>query len=257
MKNMTRILPAALIICLTVLVLSGCTKDNKPAGDNQIIVVEATGDIAGRLEEFRQLLGSQLNTAPGSALGRREINWDGIPDEMLDKPLPADFFNPTGPQAITANQRGIVYTVEQNFRVSKTNFADINANAAAQFNSFSGNKLFANVSNNKWDVEFQVAGQPLAAFVRGFGIVFSDVDQPNSTSLEYFSGQVSLGKFFVPAKTGSNFSFLGVYFNNDRVTRVRVSHTGTLDNGEKDSSDNGPFDLVALDNFLYNEPLQH
>ena len=87
--------------------------------------------------------------------------------------------------------------------------------------------------------------------------MFSDVDLPKSTSLEFFNGERSLGKFFAPAKDGSNFSFLGVYFKNEKITRVRVEHQGQLDLGQADISNNGPADLVAMDNFLYNEPVKN
>jgi hypothetical protein len=258
MKNIpVRLLPAIVASFIWV-AFGSCSKDESEATDNNnIIVVTATGDINVRLDEFRQLLGSQLNTTPGAIGGRREINWDGVPDDLLNKKLPGDFFNPVGEQAPVANQRGLVYSAAGNFQVSKTSFAEVNAAAAKELTSFSGNKIFANTSSKLWDVEFQVAGQALEASVKGFGIVFSDVDLPQSTSLEFFNDQRSLGKFFAPAKNGSNFSFLGVFFKNEKVTRIRVSHDGPLELGQPDVSDNGTADLVAMDNFLYNEPVKN
>jgi hypothetical protein len=246
-----------MVVSLAFVVFTGCSKDKEKTKDNNVVIVTATGDINARLEEFRQLLGTQLNTAPGAVGGRREINWDGVPEELLNHKLPEDFFNPTGAQAIIANQRGLRYSAGGNFQVSKTSFAEVNADAAPQLTSFSGNKIFANISSKLWDVEFQVAGQALAASVKGFGIVFSDVDLPASTSLEFFNGGRSLGKFFAPSKDGSNFSFLGVYFKNEKITHIRVVHDGPLDQGQKDISNNGPADLVAMDNFLYNEPVKN
>jgi hypothetical protein len=107
-------------------------------------------------------------------------------------------------------------------------------------------------------VDFEIPGQAIPASVKGFGAVFSDVDAENTTSLEFFNGTRSLGKFFVPARAaGSSFSFLGVRFNNDeRITKVRVSHQGKLSDGQKDISAGGPADLVALDDFLFSEPIQ-
>ena len=236
----------------TVLNIS-CSKDDNPIIEPPTIIA-ATGDINASLDQFRHLLGDQLNTTPGQVTGRREANWDGVPEQLLGKKLPADFLNPVGAQAAVSNQRGLIYSVGGNFQVSKNNFAEINPTATNQFSSFSGDKSFANTSGSLWDVEFQVAGKSEAAFVRGFGIVFSDVDLPNSTSMEFFSDQRSLGKFFAPAKQGSNFSFLGVYFKNEKVTRITVVHDGHLDQGQKDISDNGPSDLVTMDNFLWNEP---
>ena len=248
----------AIVASFILIAFGSCSKDNDEAADNNnVVVVTATGDINASLDEFRQLLGSQLNTSPGAIGGRREINWDGVPDDLLNKKLPGDFFNPIGDQAPAANQRGLVYSAAGNFQVSKTSFAEVNAAAATELTSFSGNKIFANTSSKLWDVEFQVAGQAVEASVKGFGIVFSDVDLPQSTSLEFFNDQRSLGKFFAPAKNGSNFSFLGVYFKNENVTRIQVSHDGPLDLGQDDVSNNGQADLVAMDNFLYNEPVKN
>lgn len=239
---------------LSILLLIACSKHDETSKEEDVVVMTATGDINPRLNEFRQLLGDQLNTTPGVVGGRREINWDGVPDELLNQSLPVDFFNPTHAQASVSNQRGLVYTTAGNFQVSKTNFLEVNPNASSQFSNFSGSKSFANISSSLWDVEFRIAGKSIPAGVKGFGIVFSDVDLANSTSLEFFNKEKSLGKFFVPAKAGSNFSFLGVYFKNEQVSRVRISHDGHLDSQQNDISDNGQSDLVTMDNFLYNEP---
>ena len=255
MKNVGSKLPLCFLAINILIAISSCTKDENSIKDSPV-VIGATGDINARLDEFRQLLGDQLNTTPGLTTGRREVHWDGIPEQLLNKKLPVDFFNPVGDQATVANQRGLIYSTAGNFQVSKTNFAEVNASATNQFSNFTGDKSFANISSSLWDVEFQVAGKTEAAFVRGFGIVFSDVDLPNSTSMEFFNEDRSLGKFFVPAKKGSNFSFLGVYFKNEKVTRVSVAHDSHLDKGQKDISDNGPADLVIMDNFLWNEPVK-
>ena len=231
-----------------------CKKDKEQA----YIIFSASGNIQARLDEFRQQLGAQLNTTPGVTGGRREINWDGVPEQLLAKPLPSNFFNPTEAGSPASRQRGLVYaTATGTFEVSKTNFSEVNAAAAAQFNPFSGEQTFTNISSNLWDVGFEVAGQPVAATVKGFGIVFSDVDIPDNSFMEFFSGNESLGKFYVPVRSAnSSFSFLGVYFKNANVTRVRVGHgTGVLNTGEKDVSDGGSKDLVILDDFLYDEPI--
>lgn len=246
-----------LITSLSFIFLAGCSKNKETGIDsNDVVVIAATGDINPGLNEFRQLLGNQLNTTPGVARGRREINWDGVPDQLLNQKLPGDFFNPTGAAATVANQRGLLYSSAGNFQVSKTNFAEVNPVASGQFTSFSGDKSFANISSNLWEVGFEVPGQALAATVKGFGIVFSDVDLPKTVSLEFFNEDKNLGKFFVPAKNGSNFSFLGVYFKNEQVTHIRVTHDGQLDKGQNDITNNGPVDQVIMDNFLYSEPVK-
>jgi len=257
MKITVREILCSLMTILALAMTTGCLKESTEIPGNNTVAVTSTGDINATLVEFRNLLGDQLNTTPNAIGGRREINWDGVPEELLNQQLPVNFFNPTGPQANVGNQRGLVYSGQGNFQVSKTNFAEVNGGVATEFSSFSGNKIFANVSSKLWDVEFQVPGQTLRASVKGFGIVFTDVDKPNSTSLEFFNEGKSVGKFFAPAKQGSNFSFVGAYFKTEKITRVRVSHEGKLDNGENDISNNGPVDQVAMDNFLYNEPVKN
>ena len=71
--------PAALVAALLI---AGCSNDEaptKPAPGPQATVVTATGDIAGKLAEFRTLLGDPSNggTAGQQPAGRREVNWDG------------------------------------------------------------------------------------------------------------------------------------------------------------------------------------
>jgi hypothetical protein len=254
MKNMFWVAATAIIS------FSSCKKEGSGVNNqsDETVVIKGSGDIHDKIDAFRHLLGDQLNTTPGATGGRREVNWDGVPDSMVGKPLPFDFFNPTGAGAPAARQRGLAYASTGEFRVSNANFVEVNNQAATQFSAFSGNKTFANISSNLWEVGFQVAGETTAASAKGFGAVFSDVDLANSTSLEFFNGQKSLGKFFVPthdATTG--FSFLGVYFkNNEVITLVRVSHDGMLNEGQKDISDGGAHDLVVFDDFLYSEPVQ-
>jgi hypothetical protein len=245
-----------LVPLAVVMIFSSCEKDNQK--DDNAVVIKAAGDIHDDIDAFRHLLGDQLNTAPGATGGRREINWDGVPDSMLGKTLPSDFFNSKDPAASNNLKKGLAYGDNGEFRVSNANFTEVNSQAAGQFAAFSGNKTFANVNSNLWEVGFEVAGQLKTASVQGFGVVVADVDLATSTSLEFFNGTKSLGKFFVPAHDAtSKFSFLGVYFkNNERITRVVVSHDGILTDNQKDISDNGAHDLVILDDFLYSEPVQ-
>jgi hypothetical protein len=243
---------------LTIILLAlvvGCKKEN---GKEDVIVIKASGNITASVDAFRQLLGSTLNTTPGAIGGRREINWEGIPDELLGKPLPPGFLNSTEPGAPASSQRGFEYESIGSFQVSKSNFAEVNPQAAGEFSAFSGNKVFTNTSEVLWDGSFEIPGQNVPATVRGFGIVFADVDVANNSSIEFFDGNKSLGKFFVPVQqAGSKFSFLGVYFKDQKVSRVRVQHgNGQLTEGGKDISGGGGKDLVILDDFMYDEPVQ-
>lgn len=234
--------------------LSSCKKES----ESDIVVVSASGNINAKIDEFRQLLGATLNTAPGAVGGRREINWEGVPDSLLGKTLPNDFFNPEGNDpALAVRQRGIQYEPSGTFMVSNSNFEEINSQASGQFAAFSGSKSFANTTSNLWNITPEVPGLNVAATVKGFGIVFSDVDVANSTFIEFFNEQKSLGKFFVPVRSGStSHSFLGVYFKKEKVTKIRVGHDGVLGDGQKDITQQaGARDLITLDDFLYDEPV--
>jgi hypothetical protein len=215
--------------------------------------VAGSGDVTGVVGQFRALLGDPLNGAtPGAQpAGRREINWDGVPAGFTDNDtFPGDFFN-------TRSPRGAVFTtLGPAFRVSGKNLADVDPSYAGQFNFFSPQKTFAVTGSTVMTVEFQVPGSTTPAVVRGFGVVFADVDRQGSAALEFFGPGGSLGRFEAPVRSGdSPLSFLGVVFQDAVVTSVRiVSGRAPLGAGVKDISDGGSQDLVVMDDFLYSEP---
>jgi hypothetical protein len=250
MKNIMKlIIPAA-----TGILFFACNKDDVSPSDN-ISVIQSSGDISNDVDAFKAMLGP-VNTIPDVVGGHREINWDGVPDSLLDVPLPADFFNQTSANALAANQRGLVYE-SGTFVVSNNGFQSVNSEAATEFSAFSGNNTFANTTTPRWDVKFQKSGTTENASVDAFGAVFTDVDKDNSTSMEFFDGDESLGKFFVPPHDAkSTFSFLGLRFTNGkRITKVTVTHDGFLAEDLPDISEGGTKDLVVLDDFIYSEPV--
>lgn len=102
-------------------------------------------------------------------------------------------------------------------------------------------------------MNFFVPGTTTAAFTRGFGAIFSDVDLANRTSLQLLdAAHASLGIFFAP--TGGAFSFLGVSFGSSAVSRVRISNGNTVLGVGVTDQDGGTRDVVAMDDFIYAEP---
>ncbi len=250
MKNTVTI---TLLLSGSIFFLS-CDKNNT-SPEERATIIQATGDINDEVTAFKGLLGP-LDTTPGVTGGHREINWDGVPADMLNKPLPEDFFNPTASNAVAANQRGLTYS-PGTFVVSNNSFSFVNNESASEFSSFSGNNTFANTKTSQWDVKFQQAGTTQSASVDAFGAVFVDVDEEKSTSMEFFDNNKSLGKFFVsPHDARSNFSFLGIRFTHgERITKVIVKHDGFLEEGIPDVSEGGTRDLIVLDDFIYSEPV--
>jgi hypothetical protein len=252
MKYMRALGIKSMVVLFSAALVAGCnSSEDEPLLPHQ--VVTGSGDVSGSVAQFRALLGDPLNGAtPGSQpAGRREINWDGVPATLTDNDaFPGDFFN-------TRSPRGSVYTtLGPGFRVSAKNLADVDPSYAGQFDFFSPQKTFAVTGSTVMETEFQVPGATTPAVVRGFGVVFVDVDRQGSATLEFFGTSGSLGRFEAPVRSGdSPLSFVGVVFQDQVVTRVRiVSGRAPLGAGVKDLSDGGPQDLVVMDDFLYSEP---
>ncbi|HKH62052.1 MAG TPA: hypothetical protein VKA49_14525, partial [Flavitalea sp.] len=206
--------------------LSGTKQSARPESEPEAIIFKASGDISSALEEFRGLLGT-LNSKPGAEGGRREVNWDGGPALLTNNDqFPGDFFAAVDPLLPDARKRGLINTTPgTGFSISDNDFFFLNPKYDDQFNDFSPFKTFAAVGSTITDNFFKVPGTNTDATVQGFGVVFSDVDNASSTSLEFFDGERLLGSFKVPNNGNNNpggFSFLGVYFPYEKVTRVRI-----------------------------------
>lgn len=247
-----------LMAIAAVVALAACSDDKitsppAPVGP-QATVLTVSGNIAAKVDEFRNSLGAANGgTAGEQATGRREISWDGAGANPFNNKndFPADFFN-------TNVKSGAVFTTGgTGFRNDSTDFAEVNPTYAAQFNFFSATKIFSPVGSNQLDQLLQVAGQPTPAVTRAFGIVFSDVDVADKTVIEAFAQDgSSLGKFSAPVRSdAAGLSFLAITFDNPIIARVRITlGTGILGANVNDITDGGTADLVVLDNLIYGEP---
>lgn len=209
--------------------------------------------IQATVDNFRAALGSLNPNVPGSfGSGRREINWDGVPDGFsAPNNLPAGFFNSNSPRGVVFSTPGTGFQVSANTGVAPIEFDNLNAGYSSIFQTFSAQRLFTPLGSNIMDVNFFVPGSGTASYTSAFGAVFTDVDLANTTSLQFFDFSNSLlGTFFVPT-ANNGLSFLGIQFNaGERVGRVRIT-TGSAALGGADSSTN---DMVVMDDFIYAEP---
>jgi hypothetical protein len=248
----------SLLAAMAALLIVSCKKDDTPTQPVvNATVVTANGDISSKLADLRTLLGATLNTAPGAVGGRREINWDAVPPSFTNAGnFPLDFFGSFDPALANGRKRGFVLLGGANFRVDSTDFTDLDASFANQFDAFSPKRLFAYTTNVVTQAVFKIPGSNTDASVKGFGVIFSDVDNDRSTYIEYFNGEKSLGVYYAPVRAaGSGFSLLGVFFPDERITKVKITvGNATLASGAKDVSDGGTADLVVMDDFLYTEP---
>jgi len=245
------------------------------AASAQVIFSAAGATAAGiqpTVDAFRSALGT-LNANNGAAQtsGRREINWDAVPDNASDPFLfPGDFFGQTFTGANGARARGATFASpdglinsanvpgpnQVNARFSRF----ITSESPVAFNTFSGDQIFSPLGSTLTTVTFSVPGnssQP--ATITGFGAVFLDVNSGSSSSLSFFGTDGSLlGAFGALASGHGGFSFLGVNFTGGEAISRVVIQSGTealnfaTTHGVASESTG---DVVAFDDVFYSEPL--
>jgi hypothetical protein len=217
--------------------------------------------IQSTVDAFRVSLGVlNPNTVGSFGSGRREINWDGVPDVFsAPNDLPANFFNVNSPRGI------VIYTPGYGLQVSANSsnptstpieFANIDPSYPRIFSTFSPQRLFTGRGSNVVDVNFFVSGTTTPAFTSGFGAVFTDVDLANTTSIQFFdANNLSIGTFFAnPGGTpDESLSFLGIDFDDPIISKVRIT-SGNSGLGAG-SIDRPGWDLVVMDDFIYGEPV--
>ncbi|MBC7897900.1 MAG: hypothetical protein H7066_20940 [Cytophagaceae bacterium] len=216
--------------------------------------VVGSGDLTAKLAELRALLGEPNNggTAGQQPAGRREVNWDGVNAPNLNtNTFPNDGFRARGL---------IMQSTGSGLRVSDNDFSDVNPAYDASFEEFSPAKTFASVGSNAMDLTFRVAGDTTQlATIRGFGVIFSDVDVANTSFVESYDATGRLiARVAAPIRNDAKgHSLVGVAFVSPLVARVRIiSGQGSLGATAKDVSDGGAVDLVVLDDFFFSEPIK-
>ncbi len=220
--------------------------------------------IQSTVDQFRTDLGGSNNGVGNSfTAGRREINWDGVPDSFsAPNFLPVDFFNVNSPRGAVFSSRTtfgntsafLVSADDNNPTASPVRFGDINATYSTVFQAFSAQRLFAVRGSNSMNVNFFVPGTKTPATVSGFGVVFTDVDTTGPTYVKFYGVDDRLIGFATAPPANEGLSFVGVSFNaGERVDRVEiVSGNGIL---APSTNDNGSSnDLVVMDDFIYGEP---
>lgn len=281
MKKYTLLMFAAAVFGL-LSIMAGTIRQTAHAQDNTTsdfvppTVFQAAGpnvaSIQNSVDAFRAALGSpnNANNAGPLANGRREINWDGLGGVDTTTTAPVTPFN------VFLNSRGSQFTTP-GIGLSQAPASGgpqgglavlfSNPSYGTIFTPFSNSRLFTPVASNITDALFFVPGSGgnIPAVVSGFGVVFTDVDQPDgsgpggkhgnrgsSTLLEFFGADGALlFSSFVPASPGDGSqSFFGVTFNNAQIARVRIT-TGDVAPGP---NDDGKDDVVMMDDFIYGEP---
>jgi hypothetical protein len=229
--------------------------------------------IQSTVDAFRAVPGFETNNLnnPGPlSSGRREINWDGGSPTVLDTTAPVTPFNvflTTRGSQFTTPGIGLSQAPPSGGPQGGLAVLFNNPTYATIFSTFSPSRLFTPVGSNKTEALFFIPGTNggVPATVRGFGAVFTDVDQPDgsgpgakrgnrdaSTLIEYYDqdGRLIFSSF-VPASPGNgSLTFFGIVFDDARIARVQIT-TGDVAPGP---NDNRRHDIVMMDDFIYGEP---
>jgi len=224
-------------------------------------------DIEPTVNAFRHHLGHNNGIGGTFIGGRREINWDGVPDQFAAPNLmPANFFNSNSPRGVVFFTPGTGFQVSAN-SINPTNtpvrFGNIRANFPNIFSTFSPQRLFTALDSNITEALFFIPGTTQSATVRGFGVVFTDVNNDSSTTIDYLdvNGNLLLSRDVLPGpNVRGSLSFLGVIFDSPDVFLVRITSGNTIlkTPAAVTSNDSATADLtqdvVVMDDFVYGEP---
>jgi len=193
---------------LSMLLAVSETAQAQAGNDVPPAVFQAAGATAASIQStvdaFRARLGDPNNLnnpGPLGLKGRREINWDGGNPNVLDTTAPVNpflvFLNTRGSQFKTPGL-GLSQAPPSGGFQGGLAVLFGNPSYAKIFRAFSRSRVFTPVGSNITEASFFIPGTngTARATVRGFGVVFTDVDQPDgrgavaarkdSTLIDYF-----------------------------------------------------------------------
>jgi hypothetical protein len=199
-------------------------------------------DIQAAVDGFRDALGTLNGNLPQNfAGGRREVNWDAVPEAISDpNAFPGNTFNSPNP----GTARGIEFAP-----TGASSGLQVSALAASgnpefgtpdDFTVFSPEKLFRTVGGTTLDTFFfDPSDQVTPATTTGLGVVFTGLPSALAPTMTFFNlaGAV-LAEESVEITDVAGLAFLGLLFDDAAVARVAI--------------DLG--DSAVMDDFIYGEP---
>jgi hypothetical protein len=272
---LNRVYAVGLLAVMVLVPVSQAAQAQGQSNEDSIppTVFQAAGltanSIQSTVDAFRAVLdpanhNNGNNPPPVDGSGHREINWDGVGAPTTTTP-------PVNPFNTFLSTRGAQFTTP-GIGLSQATPSGLavlfnNPTYSTIFSTFSPFRLFTPVGSNITEALFFVPGSngAIPATVRGFGAVFTDVDQPDgsgpgkkrgnrgaSTLMEYFDADGKLlFSSFVPASPGDgSLSFFGIVFKDPLIAGVRIT-AGDVAPGP---DDDGESDIVMMDDFIYGEP---
>ncbi len=227
-----------------------------------------TAALQSIVDQFRADLGGSVNPNNGQSFtnGRREINWDGVPDNFSEpNNFPPNFFNVNSPRGVIFNSiEDATGAALNQFAVSANTasgtavrFGNLNANYSTIFQTFSAQRLFIARNTHMLEVSFFIPGTKIPATVSGFGLVFADVDSAtggNRSLIRVYGADGTLLSAASAPVLDNGLSFVGISFNaGERIARVVIESGNAALSATNNDGVNG-VDVVAMDDFIYGEP---
>ena len=218
--------------------------------------IQATVDL------FRADLGGANNGTGGSfQVGRREVNWDDIPDNLASPTsVPNNYYNATVAHGVVVRSIaniGGTHQVRASARLGNPNgtavlFGDLNPAYPGTFQTFSGNRIAHAPGGFQLDISFFIPGTATPATVSGFGAVIVDLDLSGSYIEAYAAdGTKLLGLGYSTFNGG--LSFIGTTLPlGQRIARV-VIQLGNKPLGAA-NVDSATDDVAAIDDIIFGEP---
>jgi hypothetical protein len=199
--------------------------------------------------------------------GYREINWDGV---ALDGSDPGSTVVVQGHVVTVSRDRMLPYGIElgRSVAVANDGFASVNPSLAGPpplLSAYSAPNIFAPFNTNVVQMQIEQpssGGTPVSQGTQALGIVFLNVTQSDTTSIQYYSNGSPIGQVYAPVSGPGGTSFVGERFPTADVTRVVVTlGTATIFNFTGSSYSSGPADdpttgsnLVGADDIVLAEP---
>jgi hypothetical protein len=268
MRLTARVLVSAGLAGLLAVPASPFTRagaSNRQESPAPIVYSSAGADpaaITPTVNAFRTALGADNGDGTGSATGRREINWDDVPDaDAAPAVLPLDYYRTTHPRGAsfgsvspgTETSRVQVSARAGNSQGTPPLFGNLDPTYPDTFIPYSGERLMTSPDGCCLRMSFTVPWTTKPAALRAFGVVVSDVDgtsefqhvvvlDPSGTPLGSFS----------PQTADRGLSFIAVDYGAPVIGAI-VFEFATAQGGAPDVSFGGN-DVVAFDDMIYSEP---
>ena len=208
------------------------------------------------------------------------VNWDGVGAPFV---MPPDFFHinvPRGLEMVPVNAYQ-TFLLSNDSNVLDDKFDSINPTAAADFITFSPERLFASHGASTLKMIFHEAGSGEGAeqaLTNGFGAVFVDVELPGQTKVvaKDTYGCVIAEAYALPQNGG--LSYVGIFVGENIIDSIEIQIPSAIDDGPggrrlgkkgksgkmngnsgKGGGRNGRArssiqDFVVMDDFSYGEP---